>query len=92
MHPRTGRPWTKPAERHQLVQLLDHTHLPPVTPYGLRVSFITLALEAGIPERDVMISARHSSSAQTARYDRLRQQITASVGPRLEESLESRGR
>lgn len=47
-------------------------------------SVITLALAAGIPEREVMISARHTSSAQTARYDRLRDQVERAVGPRLE--------
>lgn len=47
-------------------------------------SVTTLALAAGIPERDVMISARHTSSAQTARYDRLRDQVERTADPRLE--------
>ena len=60
-----------------------------MTAYGLRVGFITLALAAGISEREVMIGARHTSSAQTARYDRLRDQVERAVGPRLEDWLSS---
>lgn len=47
-------------------------------------SVITLALAAGIPEREVMINARHTSSAQTARYNHLHYQIKHAMGPRLE--------
>lgn len=83
VHPRTGRPWTKGAERARLARLLADTGLPHVTAYGLRTGFITLALAAGVPERDVMISARHTSSAQTARYDRMRGQVERAAGPRL---------
>lgn len=89
IHPRTGRPWTKATERARLARLLEHTDLPHVTAYGLRVGFITHALAAGISEREVMISARHTSSAQTARYDRLRDQVERAVGPRLEDWLSS---
>lgn len=89
VNPRTGRAWTKTAERGRFQRMLAETDLPAVTPYGLRVSFITLALAAGIPEREVMIGARHSSSAQTARYDRLRAHVNAPVGPRLEAWLYS---
>lgn len=83
LHPRTGRPWRRGYEVQRLHRLTDAIGLPPVTPYGLRTSFITLALQAGIPEREVMIGARHSSSAQTARYDRMRDQVDHAVGPRL---------
>ena len=89
IHPRTGRPWTKATERSRLARLLEHAGLPRVTAYGLRVGFITLALAAGISEREVMISARHTSSAQTARYDRLRDQVERAVAPRLAAWLSS---
>lgn len=89
IHPRTGRPWTKATERSRLARLLEHAGLPAVTAYGLRVGFITLALAAGISEREVMISARHTSSAQTARYDRLRDQVERAVAPRLAAWLSS---
>ena len=89
IHPRTGRPWTKATERSRLARLLEHAGLPRVTAYGLRVGFITHALAAGISEREVMISARHTSSAQTARYDRLRDQVERAVAPRLAAWLSS---
>ncbi|ARD42450.1 tyrosine-type recombinase/integrase [Actinomyces gaoshouyii] len=87
LHPRTGRPWTAASERARLHRLLDDAGLPTVTPYGLRTGFITHALAAGIDERLVMISARHISSAQTARYDRLRDQVERAVGPALAQWL-----
>ena len=89
IHPRTGRAWTKATERARLARLLEHAGLPPVSPYGLRTGFITLALAAGISEREVMISARHTSSAQTARYDRLRDQVERAAGPALAAWLSS---
>lgn len=89
IHPRTGRPWTKATEQSRLARLLEHAGLPHVTAYGLRVGFITHALAAGISEREVMISARHTSSAQTARYDRMRDQVERGAGPALAAWLSS---
>ena len=60
-----------------------------MTAYGLRTGFITLALAAGIDERRVMISARHTSTYQTARYDRMRDQVERAVGPALADWLSS---
>lgn len=89
IHPRTGRPWTKATEQSRLALLLEHAGLPAVTAYGLRTGFITHALAAGISEREVMISARHTSSAQTARYDRMRDQVERAAGPALADWLSS---
>ena len=89
IHPRTGQPWTKATEQSRLARLLEHADLPHVTAYGLRVGFITHALAAGISEREVMISARHTSSAQTARYDRMRDQVERGAGPALAAWLSS---
>lgn len=89
LNPRTGRAWTKAAERARFQRLIAEAGLPRITPYGLRVSFITLALSAGISERSVSIAARHASTAQTSRYDRLRAQVAEPVAPRLEEWLHS---
>lgn len=89
VHPRTGRAWTKSTEQARLGRLLEHAGLPRVTAYGLRTSFITLALSAGIDERLVMISARHTSTYQTARYDRMRDQVERAVGPALADWLSS---
>lgn len=89
IHPRTGRAWTKATEQARLARLLEYAGLPYVTAYGLRTGFITLALAAGIDERRVMISARHTSTYQTARYDRMRDQVERAVGPALADWLSS---
>ena len=88
-HPRTGRPWAKGDERSRLARLLVDAGLPHMTAYGLmRTSFVTLVLTAGVPERDVMISARHTPArgppTTTAHYDRLHGQVERAAGPRLE--------
>ena len=43
-----------------------------VHPHLLRHSFVTAALDAGVPLRDVQIAARHSDPRTTTRYDRAR--------------------
>ena len=43
-----------------------------VSPHGLRHSFVTACLDAGVPLRDAQIAARHSDPRITARYDRAR--------------------
>lgn len=83
LDPRTGRAWTGARERRRFHQLREAAGVPYVTPAGLRVSMITLAISSGIPERDVSVAARHSSTAITARYDRLRTHMESPVGPRL---------
>ncbi|HVM07180.1 MAG TPA: tyrosine-type recombinase/integrase [Acidimicrobiales bacterium] len=40
-----------------------------ITPHSLRRTFITLALDAGVPLRDVQHSAGHSDPRVTSRYD-----------------------
>lgn len=43
-----------------------------ISPHSLRHSFITAALDAGVPLRDVQIAARHADPRMTTRYDRAR--------------------
>lgn len=43
-----------------------------ISPHSLRHAFITAALDAGVPLRDVQIAARHSDPRMTMRYDRAR--------------------
>ena len=43
-----------------------------VTPHTLRHAFITAALDAGIPLRDVQEAASHGDPRTTMRYDRAR--------------------
>ena len=44
----------------------------PVGPHTLRHAFITAALDAGVPLRDVQIAAPHADPRTTTRYDRAR--------------------
>ena len=47
----------------------------PISPHSLRHSFITAALDAGVPLRDVQIAARHADPRTTTRYDRARENL-----------------
>jgi integrase/recombinase XerD len=44
----------------------------PVGPHTLRHAFITAALDAGVPLRDVQEAASHAHPRTTMRYDRAR--------------------
>ena len=46
-----------------------------ISPHSLRHSFITAALDAGVPLRDVQIAARHADPHTTTRYDRARNNL-----------------
>jgi len=46
-----------------------------ISPHSLRHSFITAALDAGVPLRDVQIAARHADARTTTRYDRARENL-----------------
>ncbi|MFN2491145.1 MAG: tyrosine-type recombinase/integrase [Actinomycetota bacterium] len=46
-----------------------------ISPHSLRHTAVTLALDAGVPLRDVQILARHKSSTTTLKYDRHRQDL-----------------
>lgn len=46
-----------------------------ITPHSLRHAFITAALDAGVPLRDVSIAARHADPRTTTRYDRARHNL-----------------
>ncbi len=62
-----------------------HAHRPPARapggrdeadqPASLRHSFITAALDAGVPPRDVQTAARHADPRTTTRYDRARDNL-----------------
>jgi site-specific recombinase XerD len=46
-----------------------------ISPHSLRHSFITAALDAGVPLRDVQEAASHSDPRTTMRYDRARRSL-----------------
>lgn len=47
----------------------------PLTPHGLRHSFITAGLDMGISMRDMQLAARHEDPRTTAAYDRARDNL-----------------
>ena len=59
-----GRIVRKAARRAGITQV--------VTPHTLRHAFITAALDAGVPSRDVQEAASHADPRTTMRYDRAR--------------------
>ncbi|MFV9672068.1 MAG: tyrosine-type recombinase/integrase [Acidimicrobiia bacterium] len=46
-----------------------------ISPHSLRHRFITAALDAGVPRRDVQEAASHADPRTTMRYDRARQSL-----------------
>ena len=46
-----------------------------IGPHSLRHAFITAALDAGVPLRDVQEAASHADPRTTMRYDRARQSL-----------------
>ena len=46
-----------------------------VSPHTLRRAFITAALDAGVPLRDVQEAASHADPRTTMRYDRARKNL-----------------
>lgn len=46
-----------------------------ISPHTLRHAFITAALDAGVPLRDVQEAASHADPRTTMRYDRGRQSL-----------------
>ncbi len=45
------------------------------SPYSLRYSLITAALDSGVPLRDIQIAARHADPRTTTRSDRARHNL-----------------
>ena len=62
-----GRIVRKTARRAGIAKL--------VTPHTLRHAFITAALDAGVPLRDVQEAASHADPRTTMRYDRARSSL-----------------
>ena len=71
--PRTGAGW----DRHGVARIVRRaTRRAGITkhvgPHILRHAFITAALDAGVPLRDVQEAASHADPRTTMRYDRAR--------------------
>lgn len=66
----TGARLTRDGATAALARLSRAAGLAPVRPHALRATAVTLALEAGVPLRDVQDFARHADPRTTRRYDR----------------------
>jgi site-specific recombinase XerD len=67
-------------ERHHAARIIErlarHAGIDKrISPHSLRHSFITAALDAGVPLRDVQEAASHADPRTTMRYDRARRSL-----------------
>lgn len=66
-----GRPWDRHRAAYRIRRLARAAGLDKrITPHSLRHTGVTLALDAGVPLRDVQDFARHADPRTTRRYDR----------------------
>jgi site-specific recombinase XerD len=73
---RTGRRMDRHAATRIVRRLAKRAGITKhLSPHSLRHSFITAALDAGVPLRDVQIAARHADPRTTTRYDRARHNL-----------------
>jgi site-specific recombinase XerD len=71
-----GRPMTRDAAARVVRRLAKAAGITKrIGPHSLRHSFITAALDAGVPLRDVQEAASHADPRTTMRYDRARQSL-----------------
>ena len=71
-----GRPMTRDAAARVGRRLAKAAGISKrIGPHSLRHSFITAALDAGVPLRDVQEAASHADPRTTMRYDRARQSL-----------------
>lgn len=71
-----GRPMNRAAADWAVQRLCKKAGIKKrISPHSLRHSFVTAALDAGVPLRDVQIAARHSDPRITSRYDRARHNL-----------------
>ncbi len=85
----TGHRLTADAAR-QIVSALGRTAGADrtITPHSLRRTFITLALDAGVPDRDIMASTGHSSPEMIWHYDMARAAVERNAGHQLADWLD----
>ena len=73
---RTGRRMDRHAATRIVRRLAKRAGITKhISPHSLRHSFITAALDVGVPLRDVQIAARHADPRTTTRYDRARHNL-----------------
>jgi site-specific recombinase XerD len=72
---RTGRRMDRHAALKVVRRLAREGGIEVVSPHSLRHGFVTLALDAGVPLRDVQDAAGHADPRTTRRYDRGRHSL-----------------
>lgn len=85
----TGLRMSQDTLRKHMRRTLQHAGIrrPGLTPYSLRHSGITIALEAGVPDRDVAAWVGHSSTAQMRVYDHLRKVAGGNVANAIYDAI-----
>ena len=81
--PTTRRPLTRQAIYGLIARLARAADVGELSPHGLRATMVTLALDSGMPLRDVQDSARHADPRTTRRYDRDRHSLNRHAALRL---------
>lgn len=77
--PRGGR--LRADDARNTVRLIGaHVGRPDITPHSLRRTFCTLALDAGVAERDIMAACGWGTTAMVAYYDMANRAVTQQVG------------
>jgi len=72
----SGDKMTRDAAARMVRRIAKAAGIPKrIGPHSLRHSFITAALDAGVPLRDVQEAASHADPRTTMRYDRARQSL-----------------
>ena len=76
----TGRRLRGDDARNIVHMIGAYVGRPDITPHGLRRTFCTLALDAGVAERDIMAACGWGTPAMVAYYDMANRAVTQQVG------------
>lgn len=78
-----GKAMAYPEAKRVIADLGREIGADGLAPHDLRRSFVTLARDAGIPDRDIMASTGHASLAMLDYYDRKRDSAERDAGDQL---------
>lgn len=78
-----GKAMAYPEAKRIVADLGREIGIDGLTPHDLRRSFVTLARDAGIPDRDIMASTGHASVQMLDYYDRKRDSAERDAGDQL---------
>lgn len=80
----TGKPMAASEIYRTVRRLAARADIPEtITPHSLRHAYATLALDAGVPLRDVQTDLGHKDPRTTRRYDRARERLDRSAAYRV---------